>query len=142
MGRFGIAVNPAGLELITEVWAGERIVGPCPLNAKLAWDPLKVFSNTGMGVVVIFTDLLSRTDFRDPRVDSLTLLFPLACLYSSISIGSCFTVTLGGVTKLVDTAGGGTPVGTVSDFLTCCAGEEDTTVALMVLPLELSMEMG
>lgn len=36
MGRFGIAVNAAGLELITVVWAGELIVGPCPLKAKLA----------------------------------------------------------------------------------------------------------
>lgn len=146
MGRFGIAVNAAGLELITVVWAGELIVGPCPLKAKLAWDPLNVFSNTGMGVVVRLTDRLSRTDFREPRVVSLTSFFPLAWLYSSISIGSCLTDTLGVVTTLVDTESGGTPIETlggtpeetIAGLLTCW----DTTVALMVLPFELSTEIG
>lgn len=120
-------MNAAGLELITVVWAEELIVGLCPLKAKLAWDPLKVFSSTGMGVVVRLTDLLSRTDFSEPRVVSLTSFFPLAWLYSSTSMGSCFTVTLGVVTTLVDTESGetpvetlrGTPEETIAGFLTC-----------------------
>lgn len=141
IGRLGRAVNAdeggpiTGVLVVTVTW------GPCPLNAKRACDPLKVFSNTGMGVEESPTDLLSSIDFREPKVVSLTSFFPLAWLYSSTSIGSCLTATTEVVTTLVVTGSGATTPEALGS-LTTPLWEGDTTVALMDLPFGRCMVKG
>lgn len=118
------------------------ICGLCPLKAKLAWDPLKVFSNTGMAEDDTPTLLLSRTDFRDPKVVGLTSFFPLSWVYSSKSMGSCFTATVDVVTTLVEAViGGATTEGTLTELTTRAVGGV-TTVAEMDFPLVFNIENG